>query len=71
MGFASSAFARPTPARCDAMFKSEPLIDGKGEVREIQVLDLKQFRHAGDALPVSLRKKVGVRGPHSSGTTDS
>lgn len=44
------------------MPKSKPLINERGEVREIQTKDLKNFRRAHEALPASLRKKVGVRG---------
>ena len=40
-----------------------PLIDAKGEVRELTARDLKAFRPVRQALPESLRRKVGVRGP--------
>ena len=50
------------------MPKSKPLVDARGEVREIQTADLKEFRTARDALPASLCKKVGVRGPQKEAT---
>lgn len=45
------------------MPKSKALVDARGEVREITSGDLKRFRPAREALPASLRRKVGVRGP--------
>ncbi|MCX7200148.1 MAG: BrnA antitoxin family protein [Proteobacteria bacterium] len=44
------------------MPRSKPLVDANGEVREIKAADLQSFRPAGEALPASLRLKVGVRG---------
>lgn len=44
------------------MPKQKPLIDAKGEVRELTARDLAAFRPASKALPASLRRKVGVRG---------
>ena len=44
------------------MPKQKPLIDAKGEVRELTVHDLTEFRPAREALPASLRRKVGTRG---------
>jgi uncharacterized protein (DUF4415 family) len=41
----------------------KPLVDEQGEVREITDDDLKHFKPASEALPASLRKKLGVRGP--------
>ena len=52
------------------MPKSKPLIDARGEVREIKMADLDRFRPAGDALPASLRKKVGIRGPQKEPTKE-
>ena len=40
------------------MPSSKPLVNAKGEVREIQASDLKSFRPAEEALPASLRRKV-------------
>lgn len=48
------------------MPRSKPLVDSKGEVREIKVADLEKFLPAAEALPASLRRKVGVRGPQKA-----
>jgi uncharacterized protein (DUF4415 family) len=45
-----------------------PLTDADGEVRELSSEDLARFRPAGEALPASLRTKLGVRGPQKSPT---
>jgi len=52
------------------MPKLKPLIDAKGEVREITAKDLKQFRPARQALPSTLRRKVGVRGAQKAPTKE-
>ncbi len=52
------------------MPKSKALIDAQGEVREINAADLSGFRPAWQALPPSLRKKVGVRGPQRAPTKE-
>lgn len=52
------------------MPKSKSLIDARGEVREIKTADLNEFRAARDALPASLRKKVGLRGPQKEPTKE-
>lgn len=52
------------------MPKQKPLIDAKGEVRELTTNDLTAFRPARKALPASLRRKVGVRGPQKSPTKE-
>lgn len=52
------------------MPKSKVLVDARGEVREITSADLKGFRPAREALPASLRKKVGVRGPQKAPTKE-
>lgn len=52
------------------MPKLKPLSDAKGEVRELTANDLKGFRSARQALPPSLRRKVGVRGPQRSATKE-
>jgi len=44
------------------MPKRKPLIDAQGEVREIAAEDLRSFKRGSEALPTSLRRKVGVRG---------
>lgn len=48
------------------MPRPKPLIDDKGEVREITSGDLKTFGPAQQTLPASLRRKLGVRGPQKS-----
>jgi uncharacterized protein (DUF4415 family) len=48
----------------------KPLTDAKGEVRELTVADIKRMRPAHEALPKSLRAKVGVRGPQKSPTKE-
>ena len=52
------------------MPKSKPLVDSKGEVREIKADDLKSFSPASEALPASLRRKLGVRGPQKAPTKE-
>jgi uncharacterized protein (DUF4415 family) len=52
------------------MRKRKPLTDLKGEVREISSADLKGFRTAREALPASVRRKVGVRGPQKVPTKE-
>lgn len=52
------------------MPKSKPLVDARGEVREIKTTDLKAFCSAKEALPASLRKKLGVRGPQKEPTKE-
>jgi uncharacterized protein (DUF4415 family) len=52
------------------MRKRKPLTDLKGEVREISSVDLKGFRTAREALPASVRRKVGVRGPQKAPTKE-
>lgn len=43
------------------MSKRKPQIDTEGEVREISTEDMQSFR-GSEALPASLRRKIGVRG---------
>jgi len=52
------------------MPKQKPLTNAKGEVRELTTNDLAAFRPARKALPESLRRKVGVRGPQKSPTKE-
>ena len=52
------------------MPKQKPLINAKGEVRELTANDLTAFRPARRALPESLRRKIGVRGPQKSPTKE-
>ena len=51
------------------MVKPKPLIDEDGEVRELSLADLKQFKPIREAgLPAGLMKKLGVRGPQKAPT---
>ena len=52
------------------MPKQKPLSNAKGEVKELTSNDLKGFRSARQALPASLRRKVGVRGPQRLATKE-
>ena len=52
------------------MKKRKSLTDSKGEVRELSSTDLKGFRTAREALPASVRSKVGVRGPQKTPTKE-
>jgi uncharacterized protein (DUF4415 family) len=52
------------------MPKSKPLIDAKGEVRELTAADMKRFRPAREVLPGSLLTKVHVRGPQKAPTKE-
>jgi uncharacterized protein (DUF4415 family) len=48
------------------MKKKLPLINKKGEVRELTCDDMALFKPAAEVLPASLLKKIGVRGPQKS-----
>jgi hypothetical protein len=48
--------------RADAMPRTRPLVDAKGEVRELTKRDLHAFRPAADALPTALQRHLGVQG---------
>lgn len=52
------------------MPKQKPLTNAKGEVRELTANDLTAFRPARRALPESVRRKIGVRGPQKSPTKE-
>ena len=52
------------------MPRSKPLIDAKGEVRELTAADMKRFRPAREVLPGSLLTKVNVRGPQKAPTKE-
>jgi len=45
-----------------------PLTDAKGEVRELTLADMKQFKPAREVLPSNVLKKLGVRGPQKTPT---
>ena len=48
------------------MPKSKPLIDSKGEVRELTAADIKRFRPVREVLPDTLLAKLKVRGPQKA-----
>jgi uncharacterized protein (DUF4415 family) len=52
------------------MPKSRPLIDAKGEVRELTTADMKRLRPAKEVLPGKLLAKLKVRGPQKSPTKE-
>lgn len=52
------------------MTSRKPLIDSDGEVRELTAEDMAKFRPAAEALPSSLKKKLGVRGPQKMPTKE-
>jgi len=52
------------------MASRKPLIDADGEVRELATGDMAKFRPAAEVLPLSLRKKLGVRGPQKTPTKE-
>ena len=51
------------------MSKPSPLIDSKGEVREITSKDVKMMRNIS-ALPGSLQRKIGQRGEQKNPTKE-
>jgi uncharacterized protein (DUF4415 family) len=48
----------------------KPLSNAEGEVRELTTADMKRMRPAKEALPESLRVKLGVRGPQKAPTKE-
>ena len=52
------------------MPKSKPLIDAKGEVRELTAADMKRFRPAKEVLPAALLTKLKVRGRQKAPTKE-
>ena len=48
------------------MASRKPLIDADGDVRELTAENMAKFRLAAEVLPLSLRKKLGVRGPQKA-----
>lgn len=51
------------------MNKQKPMIDEEGEVRELTLEDMNQFKPILEGgLPGSLLKKLGVRGPQKAPT---
>ncbi len=51
------------------MPRSTPLTETDGEVRELKAADLRRFQGAS-ALPESLQRKLGVRGPQKAPTKE-
>ena len=52
------------------MASRKPKIDVDGEVRELTAKDMAKFRPAAEVLPLSLKKKLGVRGPQKTPTKE-
>jgi uncharacterized protein (DUF4415 family) len=52
------------------MASRKPLINADGEVRELAVEDMARFKPATEVLPLSLRRKLGVRGPQKTPTKE-
>lgn len=52
------------------MASRKPLIDTDGEVRELTAEDMAKFKPAAEVLSLSLRKKLGVRGPQRTPTKE-
>ena len=52
------------------MTSRKPLIDTDGEVRELMAEDMAKFKSAAEVLPLSLRKKLAVRGPQKTPTKE-
>lgn len=62
VAFASSASDGRTQGKQSDMRRRKPLIDDDGEVRELLLEDIKQFRPAREALSPSLLAKLGIEG---------
>ncbi len=52
------------------MTSRKPLIDADGEVRELTTKNMAGFKPAGDVLPPSFMKKLGVRGSQKAPTKE-
>ena len=52
------------------MKKHKSLTDSDGEVRELGLTDFKVLKSAREALPASVKRKVGVRGPQKAPTKE-
>jgi uncharacterized protein (DUF4415 family) len=52
------------------MASRKTLIDADGEVRELSSEEMAKFKPAAEALPLSLQKKLGVRGPQKTPTKE-
>ncbi|MDE2082535.1 MAG: BrnA antitoxin family protein [Burkholderiales bacterium] len=51
------------------MPRSKPLVDSTGEVRNLTIKDLRALEPM-QALPASLRRKIGTRGPQKAPTKE-
>ncbi len=52
------------------MANHKPLINANDEVRELNATDMAKFKPAAEVLPLSLRKKLGVRGAQKTPTKE-
>ena len=52
------------------MARRKPLISADGEVRELSAEDMAKFKPAAEVLPLSLKKKLGVRSPQKAPTKE-
>lgn len=52
------------------MANHKPLINANDEVRELNTTDMAKFKPAAEVLPLSLRKKLGVRGTQKTPTKE-
>jgi uncharacterized protein (DUF4415 family) len=52
------------------MASRKSLTDTDGEVRELSAEEMAEFKPAAEVLPLSLRKKLGVRGPQKTPTKE-
>ena len=52
------------------MADRKPLIDEDGEIRELTEEEASELRPAEEALPSSLQRKLGVRGPQRRPTKE-
>jgi len=52
------------------MTSRKPLINAHGDVRELTAKEMAKFKPSAEVLPLSLRKKLGVRGPQKTPTKE-
>ncbi|MFZ3221777.1 MAG: BrnA antitoxin family protein [Rugosibacter sp.] len=52
------------------MANHKPLVNANDEVRELNATDMAKFKPAAEVLPLSLRKKLGVRGTQKTPTKE-
>src|SRR5215470_8708090 len=68
VAFASSASDGRTQGKRGDMRTRKPLIDKEGEVRELLLEDIKQFRPAREVLSPSLLAKLGITNSQEQST---